>query len=62
METLSLGNKQTLSLVRVDGQELLIAGTGNAVSLLAMLDSNQDLPAELADVKHLVASFYSKAP
>jgi len=61
METLPLGNKQSLSLIHVDGQDLLLGVTANAVSLLAMLDSTSDRPAELTDVKNLVAGFYSKA-
>jgi hypothetical protein len=59
VETLSLSNKQTLSLVRVDGQDLLIGGNANTMSLLAMLDGPQDRPAALRDAKQLVASFHS---
>jgi flagellar biogenesis protein FliO len=59
METLSLSNKQTLSLVRVDGQDLLIGGNANTMSLLAMLDCPSDRAVALSDVKQLVASFHS---
>jgi hypothetical protein len=59
METLSLGNKQTLSLVRVDGQDFLVGGNDSAVTLLATFDST-DQPVDLNDVQRLAASFYSK--
>jgi hypothetical protein len=75
METLSLPNKQTVSLVQVDGQEFLIGGTANSVVLLARLEmpaprrktrSKQMTPVSVvpvpapAKVEPLVASFAAK--
>jgi hypothetical protein len=38
LETLSLPNKQTISLVRVDGQEFLVGGTASSIVLLAKFE------------------------
>jgi hypothetical protein len=75
METLSLPNKQTVSLVQVDGQEFLIGGTANSVVLLARLEApsprrkartnaNKVTPVSVVPapvkVEPLVASFAAK--
>lgn len=60
LETLSLGNKQTVTLVQVDGEDFLIGGTVNSVSLLAKLESRQERQVDMAEVQRLVASFSSK--
>jgi len=39
-ETLSLGERRFLALVRVDQQQFLIGGAGNSVALLAQLPSS----------------------
>jgi hypothetical protein len=41
LETLALPNKQTISLVQVDGQEFLVGGSANSVVLLAKLEIPQ---------------------
>jgi hypothetical protein len=73
LETLSLPNKQTVSLVQVDGQEFLIGGTANSVVLLARLEAptlrrkaraKNVTPVSVvvapAKVEPLVASFAAK--
>jgi Flagellar biosynthesis protein, FliO len=60
LESLSLGNKQTVALVKVDGEDFLIGGTASAVVLLARLESQPDRQVNAADVQRLAASFYSK--
>jgi flagellar biogenesis protein FliO len=42
LETLPLGEKRAVLLVRVDGQEFLLGSTEKTVSLLAELDGPQD--------------------
>jgi flagellar biogenesis protein FliO len=42
LETVSLGNKRTVLLVQVDGQEFLLGATDQALSLLAKLDRPRD--------------------
>jgi flagellar biogenesis protein FliO len=47
-ETLSLGEKRFVAVLRVDDREYLIGGSSASVSLLAALSSEQR-PAELID-------------
>jgi len=42
-ETISLGEKRFVSILQVDGVQMLIGGSAAGVQLLAMLD-NQELP------------------
>jgi flagellar biogenesis protein FliO len=60
VETLSLANKQTLALVKVDGQDFLIGTNATSLAVLAMMDPNQGGQVSLADAQQLAASFYSK--
>jgi hypothetical protein len=48
VETLSLGNRRTISLVQVDGQDFLVGATGDALSLLACLERPREKMARLA--------------
>lgn len=41
-ETVSLGEKRFVALLKVDGQEFLIGGGSTGVSVLAMLESSTD--------------------
>ena len=64
LETLSLGDKRTVLLVRVDGQEFLLGATDKALSLLAKLDRPRDrekvTPLKSSpQVAELVANFNS---
>jgi flagellar biogenesis protein FliO len=40
-ETVSLGEKRMVSILQVDGTQLLIGASGSSVSLLAILDQEQ---------------------
>ena len=61
METLTLGNKQTLSLVQVDGQDYLIGSTGDTMILLAKL-SAKERTAVLTKLRRAPAGFEVKIP
>jgi hypothetical protein len=59
LESLSLPNKQTISLVQVDGQEFLIGGTASSVVMLAKLER---APSAIVapEAAQLLASFATK--
>jgi flagellar biogenesis protein FliO len=60
LETLSLGNKRTISLVQVDGQDFLIGGTANSLVLLAKLEAGPERVAVLGQASHPTADFDAK--
>lgn len=49
-ETLALGDRRFLALVRVEGQRFLVGAAGNSVSLLARLPALPDAGEPLAGV------------
>lgn len=49
-ETLALGDRRYLALVRVEGQRFLVGAAGNSVSLLARLPSLADPGESLSAV------------
>ena len=53
-ESVSLGDKRFMAIVRVDGQQYLVGGATNAVSLLAHLpgQESQNQPDESGE-RHL---------
>jgi len=59
LETLSLGNKRTISLLRVDGQELVVGATPNSVVLLSRLERSRGKMTLVPNVEDLVAKFNS---
>jgi len=64
LETLSLGDKRSVLLVRVDGQEFLLGATDKALSLLAKLDRPREKQKVTSlrtspQVEELVANFNS---
>jgi flagellar biogenesis protein FliO len=48
VETVSLGEKRFVSILKVDGEQFLIGGSTSNVSLLAKLDRDQSTPFEEA--------------
>ena len=60
LETLSLGNRRTISLLRVDGQELVVGATSNSVVLLTRVDRARSKMAVLNSAEELVAKFNTK--
>jgi hypothetical protein len=50
-ETISLGEKRTVSIVQVDGAQFLIGCSTGSVQLLAVLDKAQSGPRQLADAE-----------
>lgn len=48
-ETISLGEKRSVSIVQVDGAQYLIGCSTGSVQLLAVLDSKDGKPSRVAD-------------
>lgn len=50
-ETLSLGDRRFLALVRVGEQKFLVGAAGSSISMLAQLSSSQDTQIRLRKVE-----------
>jgi flagellar biogenesis protein FliO len=59
VETLSLGDKRFVSIVKVDGEQFLLGGSASSLILLAKLDGSNREPTDNQEAKASFGEVFS---